>query len=71
MTPMGCQCLFHPEGEEAPARAAGNLGIPFILSTASSRTLEEVAAANSDGERWYQFYWCGHLRVLQVPNVLD
>jgi len=27
------------------------------LSTASSRSIEEVALANGDGYRWYQLYW--------------
>ncbi|KAH0586055.1 hypothetical protein H2248_007329 [Termitomyces sp. 'cryptogamus'] len=27
------------------------------MSTASSRSIEEVAAANGNGHRWYQLYW--------------
>jgi len=51
------QSLFHPDGEIASAKAAQALGVPYILSSASSRTIEEVAAANGDGKRWYQLYW--------------
>ena len=29
----------------------------MILSTASSQTIEDVAAASGDGPRWYQLYW--------------
>ena len=29
----------------------------MILSTASSHTIEDVAAASGDGPRWYQLYW--------------
>jgi L-lactate dehydrogenase (cytochrome) len=29
----------------------------MILSTAASTTMEEVGAANGDGQRWYQLYW--------------
>jgi isopentenyl diphosphate isomerase/L-lactate dehydrogenase-like FMN-dependent dehydrogenase len=29
----------------------------MVLSTASSNTIEDVAAANGDGSRWYQLYW--------------
>jgi isopentenyl diphosphate isomerase/L-lactate dehydrogenase-like FMN-dependent dehydrogenase len=55
--PVGVQSILHPDGELATARAAASLGIPMILSTASSHTIEEVAAASGDGPRWYQLYW--------------
>ena len=29
----------------------------MILSSAATRTIEEVALANSDGDRWFQLYW--------------
>ena len=58
--PVGVQGILHAEGEVASARAAASLGLPFALSTASSRTIEEVAqAADSAGNslRWFQLYW--------------
>jgi lactate 2-monooxygenase len=55
--PVGVQGIMHPDGELAVARATAELGIPMILSTASSYSLEEVAAANGDGIRWFQLYW--------------
>lgn len=36
---------------------ANELGLPYILSTASSSTIEEVAAVSGGGHRWYQLYW--------------
>ena len=57
MAPIGVQAICHPDGESASARAAKNLGIPYILSTASSRSMEEIAKENGDGHRWYQLYW--------------
>ncbi|KAG5349778.1 hypothetical protein C0989_001893 [Termitomyces sp. Mn162] len=57
IAPIGVQGIFHGDAELAPASAAGKLGIPFIMSTASSRSIEEVAAANGNGHRWYQLYW--------------
>lgn len=57
MAPIGVQGIFSAEGELAAARAAKNLGVPFIMSTASSRSLESVAKENGDGHRWYQLYW--------------
>src|SRR5271168_4369435 len=43
--PVGVQGILHAEGEVASARAAASLGLPFTLSTAASRTIEEVAQA--------------------------
>lgn len=55
--PVGVQTIVHPEGELATARAAASVGIPFVLSTASSYAMEEVAEAAGQGPRWYQLYW--------------
>ncbi len=60
LAPIGVQSIVHPEAEVAVARAAASIGVPFILSTASSKTMEEVAqAADAAGTapRWYQLYW--------------
>ena len=57
LAPVGVQSIVHPDGELATARAAAALGVPMILSTASSNTIEDVAQANGDGPRWFQLYW--------------
>ncbi|MBA0050083.1 alpha-hydroxy-acid oxidizing protein [Streptomyces sp. AJS327] len=58
LAPVGVQSIVHPDGELATARAAAALGVPFVLSTASSYTLEEVAEAAGPGApRWFQLYW--------------
>jgi isopentenyl diphosphate isomerase/L-lactate dehydrogenase-like FMN-dependent dehydrogenase len=57
LAPVGVQSIVHPEGELATARAAAALGVPMILSTASSHTIEEVAEASGAGPRWFQLYW--------------
>jgi lactate 2-monooxygenase len=56
LAPIGVQSIAHPDGELATARAAAALGVPMIMSTAASHTIEEVAEANGDGPRWYQLY---------------
>jgi isopentenyl diphosphate isomerase/L-lactate dehydrogenase-like FMN-dependent dehydrogenase len=56
---MSVQAIGHPEGELATARAAGAAGVPFILSTMSSRSMEEVVAAAPGGTRWFQLYLQG------------
>ena len=55
--PVGVLKLAHPDGEVAVARAAAAAGVPMVLSTAASCTIEEVAEANGDGQRWFQLYW--------------
>jgi lactate 2-monooxygenase len=57
IAPVGVLAIAHPDGELAVARAARAAGVPMILSTAASTAMEEVAAANGDGQRWYQLYW--------------
>jgi 4-hydroxymandelate oxidase len=56
VAPMAVQGMAHPEGEVEAYRGAAAAGIPYILSTSSSRTMEEVAAAEPDSERWFQLY---------------
>jgi isopentenyl diphosphate isomerase/L-lactate dehydrogenase-like FMN-dependent dehydrogenase len=57
LAPVGVQSILHPDGELATARVAAELGVPMILSTASSYPIEDVAESNGDGARWYQLYW--------------
>ncbi|BCQ28037.1 alpha-hydroxy-acid oxidizing protein (plasmid) [Caballeronia sp. NK8] len=53
--PTGLNGIFWPKGDLALARAAGNFGIPFALSTASTSSIEDVAKA-ATGELWFQLY---------------
>ena len=55
--PVGVQVLAHPDGELATARAAAGLELTYVHSTQGSHSMEEVAAANGNGPRWYQLYW--------------
>ena len=57
LAPVGVLSIVHPDGESAVARAAASVGLPLVVSTAASTTLEDVAEASGDGPRWYQFYW--------------
>ncbi|KAG9197828.1 hypothetical protein G6514_000816 [Epicoccum nigrum] len=57
IAPIGVQEIVHPDAEEATARAARAAQVPMILSTAATRSIEQVAKANADGDRWYQLYW--------------
>jgi lactate 2-monooxygenase len=57
LAPVGVQSIVHPEGELAVGRAAAAQGLPFILSTAASHTIEDVADGVGEASRWYQLYW--------------
>ncbi|MCW2720743.1 lactate 2-monooxygenase [Pseudonocardia sp.] len=57
LAPIGVLSIMHKDGELAVARAAAELGVPMVLSTASSHSIEEVAEASGTGPRWYQLYW--------------
>ena len=55
--PVGVQGIIHRDAEVATGRAAASLGLPFVLSTVSSRTMEQVAQAMGGAPRWFQLYW--------------
>ncbi len=60
LAPVGVQSIVHPDAELAVGRAAASRSLPFILSTAASHTMEDVAAAIEPAHpagRWYQLYW--------------
>jgi isopentenyl diphosphate isomerase/L-lactate dehydrogenase-like FMN-dependent dehydrogenase len=57
IAPIGVQTLAHPEGELATARAATQMGLTYIHSTAASHDFEQVAEASGAGSRWYQLYY--------------
>lgn len=57
LAPIGVQNIVHPEGEMATARAARATGIPYIHSTAATKTPEDTAAVMGDAPRWFQLYW--------------
>ncbi len=57
LAPTGLAGFYWPSGEIAAASAAAAAGIPFCLSTNSVASIEEVAAAVPDGERWFQLYF--------------
>src|SRR5581483_7932952 len=57
LAPIGVQSILHPDAEVAVARAAASFEMPLILSTASSKSIEEVSTAIGNSIRWFQLYW--------------
>lgn len=55
IAPTGLNGIFRPQADAMLARAAAQMGIPFVLSTASNMTIKDIAEL-SDGEKWFQLY---------------
>jgi L-lactate dehydrogenase (cytochrome) len=55
LAPTGFTRIADSQGELAVARAAERAGLPYGLSTLSTRSIEEVAAV-SGGDKWFQVY---------------
>jgi len=58
LAPVGSSRMFFPRGEEVAARAAGDAGTGYILSTLSGCHVQDVKAATR-GPVWYQLYLLG------------
>lgn len=72
MAPVGVQSAYHQDAETGVATACAELGVPFICSTASSTSIEDIASSadaafaesesgsnssNNTAPRWFQLYW--------------
>ena len=55
LAPIGVLSIAHSDGELAVARASASSGVPMVLSSASTASLEEVAETGCP--RWFQLYW--------------
>ena len=55
LAPTGFTRIADPAGELAVARAAARAGLPYTLSTLSTRSIEEVRAVSA-GRLWFQVY---------------
>ena len=57
LAPIGVLSIAHAEGELAVARAAAATDVPIVLSSAASHSIEAVAEAMGEAQRWFQLYW--------------
>ena len=57
LAPIGVQSILHEEAEVGSARAAADLGVPFVQSSAATEPMEDVADAVGDSPAWFQLYW--------------
>ena len=56
LSPTGFTRIADAQGELAVTRAAARAGVPWSLSTMGTRSIEECAAVNPNGEKWFQIY---------------
>ena len=55
LAPIGVLSIAHESAEVAVAEAAASSGVPMLLSSAATHSIEDVAATNAP--RWFQLYW--------------
>jgi lactate 2-monooxygenase len=55
LAPVGVLSIAHAEAEVGVAKAAASSGVPIVLSSAATHSLEDVAATGVP--RWFQLYW--------------
>src|SRR3954451_5590049 len=55
LAPLGVLSIAHEQAEVGVARAAASCGVPMLLSSAATHSIEEVAETGAP--RWFQLYW--------------
>jgi isopentenyl diphosphate isomerase/L-lactate dehydrogenase-like FMN-dependent dehydrogenase len=55
LAPIGVLSIAHEAAEVAVGEAAASSGVPMLLSSAATHSIEDVAATNAP--RWFQLYW--------------
>lgn len=69
IAPTGFTRMMQTEGEIAGASAAEKFGIPFVLSTMGTASIEEVQEAAPHGRNWFQLYmWKDRDRSMELVN---
>ena len=55
LAPVGVLSIAHEEAEVGVGRASASTGVPLVVSSASTHSMEQVAETGAP--RWYQLYW--------------
>jgi lactate 2-monooxygenase len=61
--PVGVLSIAHAEGELGVAAASAASGVPFVLSSAATHTIEKVAETGAP--RWFQLYWVSDREICE------
>ncbi|MHC2439933.1 alpha-hydroxy acid oxidase [Bradyrhizobium sp. USDA 4451] len=65
VSPTGLNGIFRSHGDCMLAQAAAHAGVPFVQSTMSNDTMEEVARAAPGVRHWWQLYVFGGDEIWQ------
>ncbi|MFW6199506.1 MAG: alpha-hydroxy-acid oxidizing protein [Gemmatimonadota bacterium] len=57
LSPIGVLEMAHRDADLAVARAAADLGVPLLVSSQASYSMEECGAAAGSAGLWFQLYW--------------
>lgn len=57
LAPIGMLEMAHPEADLAVAKAASEMGLPYIFSNQASVPMERCAAAMGEVPHFFQLYW--------------
>ena len=55
LAPVGVLSIANEEAEVGVGKASASSGVPMLLSSAATHSIEEVAATGAP--RWFQLYW--------------
>jgi len=69
IAPVGVNKIAHKDGELAVSKAAAKFGFPYIQSTVSSYSIEEIAAETNGSSKWFQLYWSSQNKEISFSMV--
>ncbi|WFD43605.1 lactate 2-monooxygenase, partial [Malassezia psittaci] len=70
VAPIGVNTIFHREGECGMAKGAKEAETTYVMSSATSTSLEDIAKANGEGQRFFQLYWPPNERNDVTASIL-
>lgn len=69
IAPVGVNKIAHENGELAVSKAAAKFGFPYIQSTVSSYSIEEIASETKGSSKWFQLYWSSQNKEVSFSLV--
>src|SRR3954462_1349731 len=63
LAPIGVLSIAHEDAEVAVGNASASSGVPMLLSSAATHSIEEVAETGAP--RWFQLYWVNDREICE------
>src|SRR3954454_16445789 len=63
LAPIGVLSIAHEQAEVGVAKAAASSGVPLVLSSAATHSIEQVAETGA--ARWFQLYWVNDREICE------